>query len=277
MGQQSKKSYAQQAKERREQIEKEKKAKERRQNKILFGVVGGVLAILLIVVGIILLTRPKNTEPVEPDTNQTDTKAPTMDEIDFTPISGDLSSLYAPTEQATDLVRMTISYTTQAGEKKQGDIYIRLYPDVAPITVANFKSLVGSGFYNGLSIHRIMPGFVIQGGDPKGDGTGGSDQTIKGEFSANGVENNLSHKRGVLSMARNSYSMDSASSQFFIVLSDSAVNSLDGGYASFGYVVSGMETVDEIANVELITVNAQTKKPAQPVTIESAVFVTKNQ
>ena len=277
MGQQSKKSYAQQAKERREQIEKEKKAKERLQNKILFGVVGGVLAILLIVVGIILLTRPKNTEPVEPDTNQTDTKAPTMDEIDFTPISGDLSSLYAPTEQATDLVRMTISYTTQAGEKKQGDIYIRLYPDVAPITVANFKSLVGSGFYNGLSIHRIMPGFVIQGGDPKGDGTGGSDQTIKGEFSANGVENNLSHKRGVLSMARNSYSMDSASSQFFIVLSDSAVNSLDGGYASFGYVVSGMETVDEIANVELITVNAQTKKPAQPVTIESAVFVTKNQ
>ena len=272
MGQQSKKSYAQQAKERREQIEKEKKAKERRQNKILFGVVGGVLAILLIVVGIILLTRPKNTEPVEPDTNQTDTKAPTMDEIDFTPISGDLSSLYAPTEQATDLVRMTISYTTQAGEKKQGDIYIRLYPDVAPITVANFKSLVASGFYDGTIFHRVYPGFMIQGGS-------GATASIKGEFTSNGFENNLEHVRGVVSMAR-ATSPNSASSSFFIMLEKNS--SLNKNYASFGYVVSGMEIADEIAQIERSYGNASVDgstptSPVYPVTIESAVFVTKNQ
>ena len=277
MGQQSKKSYAQQAKERREQIEKEKKAKERRNNKILFGVVGGILAILLIVVGIILLTRPKTTEPTPDETKH----APTMEEIDFSPISGDLSALYSPTETVTDLVRMTISYTTKAGTQKQGDIYIRLFPDVAPITVSNFKSLVASGFYNGTTFHRVFPGFMIQGGDPNGDGTGDSGTRIKGEFSSNGVENNLSHIRGVLSMARGSYSMDSASCQFFIVHSDNAKYSLDGSYASFGYVVSGMETVDEITEIELTSktgsIDSVATSPVSPVTIESVVFVEKNQ
>ncbi len=273
MGQQSKKDYAQQAKERREQIEKEKKEKQRRQNAILFGVVGGVLAVLLIVVGIIFATRPKENNNTQPTDDQT-THAPTMEEIDLSSAEGDLSATYTATETATDIVRMTVSYTTAAGAKKTGDIYIRLFPDVAPITVANFKNLVGSGFYNGLTFHRVMPGFVIQGGDPKGDGTGSSGTNIKGEFSANGVENNLSHKRGVLSMARGSYSMDSASSQFFVVLDDSAIYSLDGSYASFGFVFNGMDVVDEIANVELITISSQNKKPIYPVTIESAVFVT---
>ena len=278
MGQQSKKSYAQQAKERREQLDKEKKAKESKQNKLLFGILGGVLAVILIAVVIIVgATRPKNG--TDPKTTVPTTTAPKMEEIDLTPIEGDLSETYTATDTATDLVRMTVSYTTKAGVKKQGDIYIRLFPDVAPITVANFKNLVGSGFYNGLTFHRIYPGFMIQGGDPNGDGTGSSGTNIKGEFSANGVENNLSHTRGVISMARGSYSMDSASSQFFIVHSDAAAASLDGMYASFGYVVSGMETVDEITEIQLVkksgSIDSVATSPVHPVTIESAVFVTK--
>ncbi len=278
MGQQSKKSYAQQAKERREQLDKEKKAKESKQNKLLFGILGGVLAVILIAVVIIVAaTRPKNG--TDPQTTEPATTAPKMEEIDLTPIEGDLSETYTATDTATDLVRMTVSYTTKAGVKKQGDVYIRLFPDVAPITVANFKNLVGSGFYNGLTFHRIYPGFMIQGGDPKGDGTGSSGTNIKGEFSANGVENNLSHVRGVLSMARGSYSMDSASCQFFIVHSDNAKYSLDGSYAAFGYVVSGMETVDEITEIELVSktgsIDRVATSPVSPVTIESAVFVTK--
>lgn len=278
MGQQSKKGYAQQAKERREQIEREKREKERRQNRIVWGIVGGVLAVILIVVGIIFLTRPKTNDP-QPTGDPT-THAPTMDEIDLSTIEGDLSQTYTATETATDLVRMTVSYTTQEGVKKQGDIYIRLFPDVAPITVANFKNLVGSGFYNGLTFHRVYPGFMIQGGDPNGNGQGGSGTNIKGEFAANGVENNLSHVRGVLSMARGSYSYNSASSQFFIVHSDAAAASLDGSYAAFGYVVSGMETVDEITQIELASkvgsIDSVATSPVYPVTIESAVFVTKN-
>ena len=125
-----------------------------------------------------------------------------------------------------------------------GTITVELDADAAPITVQNFLDLAGSGFYDGLTFHRIMEGFMIQGGDPEGTGMGGSDKTIKGEFSANGVENPLSHTRGAISMARNSVSMDSASSQFFIVQSDSTF--LDGQYACFGYVTSGMDIVDQI-------------------------------
>ena len=110
-----------------------------------------------------------------------------------------------------------------------GTIAVELDGDAAPITVENFLKLAKEGFYDGLTFHRIIDGFMIQGGDPEGTGMGGSDETIKGEFSANGVENNLSHTRGAISMARNSVSMDSASSQFFIVQSDSTF--LDGQYA----------------------------------------------
>ena len=124
-----------------------------------------------------------------------------------------------------------------------GTIAVELDGDAAPITVDNFLKLAKEGFYDGLTFHRIIDGFMIQGGDPEGTGMGGSDETIKGEFSANGVENNLSHTRGAISMARNSVSMDSASSQFFIVQSDSTF--LDGQYACFGYVTSGMDIVDQ--------------------------------
>lgn len=124
-----------------------------------------------------------------------------------------------------------------------GTIKLELDADTAPITVTNFVNLAKDGFYDGLTFHRIIPGFMIQGGDPKGNGTGGAKQTIKGEFAENNVENNIEHKRGVISMAR-SRSYDSASSQFFIMHDDAP--HLDGMYAAFGYVTEGIEIVDAI-------------------------------
>ena len=133
-----------------------------------------------------------------------------------------------------------------------GTITIELYPDMAPNTVANFVNLIEEGFYDGLTFHRSVPGFVLQGGDPNGDGTGGPGYTIKGEFSSNGyTKNTLSHTRGIISMAR-SQDNDSAGSQFFIVLDDSATYSLDGLYAGFGMVTEGMDIIDEIVASEEI-------------------------
>lgn len=124
-------------------------------------------------------------------------------------------------------------------------IKIELDPQAAPITCANFEKLVNEGFYNGLTFHRIIPGFMIQGGDPLGNGTGGSKENIKGEFASNGVNNPLKHTRGVISMAR-AMNPNSASSQFFIMHADAP--HLDGDYAAFGKVVEGMDVVDQIAN-----------------------------
>lgn len=124
-----------------------------------------------------------------------------------------------------------------------GVISVELDADIAPITVTNFMNLAQEGFYDGLTFHRIIEGFMIQGGDPTGTGMGGSENTIKGEFSANGVDNSLSHTRGVISMAR-AQDYDSASSQFFIVQQDSTY--LDGQYAAFGVVTDGMDIVDQI-------------------------------
>ena len=126
-------------------------------------------------------------------------------------------------------------------------IKIELYPEIAPITVANFEKLVNQGFYNGLIFHRVIPGFMIQGGCPEGTGMGGPGWNIKGEFSSNGVKNDLKHTRGVISMAR-SMRPDSAGSQFFIMHKDAP--HLDGQYAAFGKVVEGIEVVDEIAGVD---------------------------
>jgi len=128
-----------------------------------------------------------------------------------------------------------------------GTIKIELYPDVAQNTVANFVNLIESGFYDGNSIHRVSPGFVIQGGDPDGNGTGGPGYAIKGEFSENGFNNELSHERGVISMARSS-KPNSAGSQFFIVLDDQAIFSLDKKYAGFGKVIEGMDIVDKMVD-----------------------------
>ncbi|MCQ2453979.1 MAG: peptidylprolyl isomerase [Clostridia bacterium] len=147
--------------------------------------------------------------------------------------------------------------------KDYGVITAELYPDLAPITVSNFVKLVNEGFYDGLTFHRIISGFMIQGGDPLGNGMGGSSERIKGEFSANGVYNPLKHTRGVLSMARSS-APDSASSQFFIMHADAP--HLDGQYAAFGKVLSGMEVVDAIcAKTPVTDRNGTVAKDNQPV------------
>lgn len=150
--------------------------------------------------------------------------------------------------------------------KDYGEIKVELDADTAPLTVTNFVKLVQEDFYDGLTFWRIMDGFMIQGGDPKGNGTGGADKKIKGEFSSNGVENDISHVRGTISMARSS-APDSASSQFFIVQSDSTF--LDGDYAAFGHVTEGMEVVDAICkDAQPTDSNGTIKAEEQPV-IES--------
>ena len=131
-------------------------------------------------------------------------------------------------------------------DTNMGEIKAELYPDVAPVTVKNFVDLIKKGFYNGLTFHRVIEGFMIQGGCPKGNGTGGPGYCIKGEFRANGVKNDLKHERGVLSMAR-AMDPDSAGSQFFIMHETSP--HLDGQYAAFGKVTDGMNVVDRIATV----------------------------
>lgn len=147
--------------------------------------------------------------------------------------------------------------------KNYGTIALELDADVAPITVANFANLVNEGFYNGLTFHRIISGFMIQGGDPLGNGTGGSSKTIKGEFASNGVKNSISHVRGTISMARSSMP-NSASSQFFIVHKDSTF--LDGQYAAFGTVTSGIDVVDKIcADTVVEDDNGTVAKNNQPV------------
>ena len=145
-----------------------------------------------------------------------------------------------------------------------GTVTVQLDQSAAPVTVANFISLAESGFYDGLTFHRIMEGFMMQGGDPKGNGTGGSDTKIVGEFAANGHSNPISHERGVISMARRGDSYDSASSQFFIMHADAAY--LDGQYAAFGRVTEGMNVVDAVCEAaEPTDNNGSIPKDAQPV------------
>lgn len=174
---------------------------------------------------------------------------------------------YEETDKVTDYVKIDV--------EGYGDIVIELYPDIAPITVENFKNLVKDGFYDGLTFHRVSTNFVIQTGDPTGTGAGGSDKAIKGEFDNNGFENKLSHTRGVVSMARRSANVEteetynSASSQFFIVQFDATY--LDGNYASFGKVVKGMAVVDNIASVSVDS----NEKPLDDIKIDSIKFVTK--
>lgn len=161
------------------------------------------------------------------------------------------------------------SYTAVIEVDGYGAITVELDASAAPVTVENFVSLAREGFYDGLTFHRIKEGFMIQGGDPNGDGTGGSGQTIRGEFRENGVENNLSHTRGAISMAR-AQDYDSASSQFFIVHEDSTF--LDGGYAAFGYVTEGMEVVDAIcADAEPVDDNGSIVPEEQPVILSVTI------
>lgn len=153
--------------------------------------------------------------------------------------------------------------------KDYGTMEVELYPQIAPNTVNNFISLVEKGYYDGLTFHRVIDNFMIQGGDPSGDGTGGPGYCIKGEFSNNGFENNLKHKVGVISMARLMYPLDSAGSQFFIMTSDTP--SLDGDYAAFGMVISGLDVLTKVKGVS----TDENDKPTEDVVIESITVDTK--
>lgn len=166
---------------------------------------------------------------------------------------------FVKTEEKTNFVQIVMD--------SGNTIVIELRPDQAPLTVANFQKLVGEKFYDGLIFHRIIQGFMIQGGDPAGTGRGGSKETIKGEFSRNGVNNTLAHKRGVISMARTN-APNSASSQFFICDADSP--HLDGSYAAFGSVVFGLDEVDRIAALKVDTQG----RPLNPPVMTSVYFVT---
>ncbi len=175
----------------------------------------------------------------------------------------------AATNAATQDANAAVEYADIV-VKDYGTITVELDPAAAPITVKNFVDLAQSGFYDNLTFHRIMDGFMIQGGDPNGNGTGGSNETIVGEFASNNYTNNLSHTRGAISMARNSFDKDSASSQFFIVQKDSTF--LDGDYAAFGHVTSGMDIVDKIcADAEPVDDNGTIPADEQPI-IESVTI-----
>lgn len=130
--------------------------------------------------------------------------------------------------------------------KNYGTVKIELYGDQAPLTVENFVNLCNKGFYDGLTFHRYVKDFVLQGGDPEGTGLGGCESSVKGEFSANGVKNTIKHKKGVISMARNQFDFNSASSQFFICLKNSCSDDLDGQYAAFGKITEGMDIIDKL-------------------------------
>ncbi len=172
-----------------------------------------------------------------------------------------------PDEGSVSLDQET--YTAVITVKDYGEITLELDASAAPITVANFVKLARAGFYDGLTFHRIMDGFMIQGGDPDGNGSGGSGETIKGEFQQNGVDNPISHVKGVISMAR-AKNPDSASSQFFITVADATF--LDGAYAAFGHVTEGMDVAEQIAKDAQPVDNNGTIPAAQQPVIEQIVI-----
>lgn len=255
MGKNSKQQEAEQARELRQRLKEEELQKKKQQNKIIMYTVIGIVAFALIAAAIgLIVTQCGKVTP----------KVNSMKNVVFN-----------ETDKTTDYVKLTVSYTDKSGAEQTGDIIIQLSAKAAPITVKNFQKLVSEGFYNGLTFHRVLSGFMIQGGDPLGNGGGGSGSNIKGEFSSNGVDNPLLHKRGIISMARSNGKNDSASSQFFIVHEDAS--HLDGDYAAFGWVVSGMDTVDGIAGIEVKdNGSGERSQPVHPVTISKAVFVQPN-
>ncbi len=212
-----------------------------------------VLALLTVFIMLTSCKKEENTEETtEPHI------APKEEEIDLS----EISTLDGITESDTETDYVIINV------ESYGQMLVRLYPDVAPVTVKNFKKLVSEKFYDGLIFHRVINKFMIQGGDPLGTGMGGSDTNIYGEFADNGFENNLHHKRGVVAMAR-SDDPNSASSQFYICHKNSEVERINGKYATFGYVVYGIDVVDKIAKVNTDDNN----KPLKNVVITSIRFV----
>lgn len=216
-------------------------------------IVIGIVIIILIAIASLLIIKGTSKETEKNKNNLNETSKNTQTE----------NNTQSNNQKEENNMYKTGKHHTKIEIKNYGTIELELDADIAPITVVNFAKLVNEGFYNGLTFHRIIDGFMIQGGDPQGTGMGGSDENIKGEFSANGVKNTISHIRGTISMAR-SRDYNSASSQFFIVHKDSTF--LDGQYAGFGKVTSGIEIVDKICeDTQVEDDNGTVLKENQPI------------
>lgn len=228
-------------------------------------IIAVVIAIMIIAMGIYaVVNNNKKDEEKRKNTNE-----------ESNSISGNIEKNQVENTQTNNESWENKMYSTgkhhaEIVVKNYGTIALELDADIAPITVENFANLVNEGFYNGLTFHRIISGFMIQGGDPLGNGTGGSSKTIKGEFASNGVKNSISHVRGTISMARSSMP-NSASSQFFIVHQDSTF--LDGQYAAFGTVTSGMDVVDKICEDTVVEDNNGTVAAKNQPIIEKITMI----
>lgn len=231
-------------------------------------IIGVVVVVMLAAIGIYAVINSNSQSKKQLEENLTNIEGTTNTENSTKENNTENKDKYIQNNQISNESEENNMYSTgkhhaEIVVKNYGTIALELDADVAPITVENFANLVNEGFYNGLTFHRIISGFMIQGGDPLGNGTGGSSKTIKGEFASNGVKNSISHVRGTISMARSSMP-NSASSQFFIVHQDSTF--LDGKYAAFGTVTSGMEVVDKIcADTAVEDDNGTVAKNNQPV------------
>ena len=231
-------------------------------------IIGVVVIVMLVAIGIYAVINSNSQSKKQLEENSTNIEGTTNTENSTKENNTENKDEYIQNNQLSNESEENNMYSTgkhhaEIVVKNYGTIVLELDADVAPITVENFANLVNEGFYNGLTFHRIISGFMIQGGDPLGNGTGGSSKTIKGEFASNGVKNSISHVRGTISMARSSMP-NSASSQFFIVHQDSTF--LDGQYAAFGTVTSGMEVVDKIcADTAVEDDNGTVAKNNQPV------------
>lgn len=231
-------------------------------------IIGVVVVVMLAAIGIYAVINSNSQSKKQLEENSTNIEGTTNTENSANENNTENKNKNIQNNQISNESEENNMYSTgkhhaEIVVKNYGTIALELDADVAPITVENFANLVNEGFYNGLTFHRIISGFMIQGGDPLGNGTGGSSKTIKGEFASNGVKNSISHVRGTISMARSSMP-NSASSQFFIVHQDSTF--LDGQYAAFGTVTSGMEVVDKIcADTAVEDDNGTVAKNNQPV------------
>ena len=246
---------------------------ERKRNIIIWSIGGGILA--AIIIGLVILLIVQNSCSSDQNSSQpsvVSTVSTASAASDITDVSSETST--KPGSEIDYPIDASLNYYADIQIKDYGTITVKLEPQAAPITVKNFLNLADSGFYNGLTLHRIMVGFMMQGGDPNGNGTGGSGTNIYGEFSQNGFDNPLSHTKGAISMGRNAYDMNSASSQFFIVQGDDKASSLDGRYACFGYVTEGLELVDKICTDARPTDTNGTIPPEEQPVIQSIIVRT---
>ena len=228
-------------------------------------IIAVVIAIMIIAMGIyaVVNNNQKDEEKRENTNNEVNSINENVEE-------NQVANTQTNNESEENNMYSTGKHHAEIVVKNYGTIALELDADIAPITVENFANFVNEGFYNGLTFHRIISGFMIQGGDPLGNGTGGSSKTIKGEFASNGVKNSISHVRGTISMARSSMP-NSASSQFFIVHKDSTF--LDGQYAAFGTVTSGMDVVDKICEDTVVEDNNGTVAAKNQPIIEKITMI----